>query len=176
MKISNYFFSLLAAFLLYSTTVSAQTLGISIGEADYDGAFDDTSITLSAAFPLNESFALEVSYNDLGEVSGSDSEISVDIEASSFDVLMVGLAPLSDKFNAFGKVGFSRWELDARLDDGNGVISGKVDGTDLTFAVGLEMTLNDNLSGNIQWQRIQAELDGEDLDVDKISLGLSFNL
>ena len=170
MKISNYLFSLLATFLLYSTTVSAQTLGISIGEADYDGALDDTSITLSAVFPLNESFALEVSYNDLGDVSFYAYEYDVKVDASSFDVLMVGLAPLNDKVNAFGKVGFSKWELDSRFYQGSDVRYVKVDGTDLTIAAGLEMALNDKVSGNIQWQKTH------ELDIDKISLGLSFDL
>ena len=176
MKITTYFYSFLATLLVYSTTVSAQTLSISVGEADYDGIVDDTSITLAAAFPISESIALEVSYNDLGEVTASEGGISMTLEATSFDILIVGSTPLNEKVNAFGKVGFSRWELDASVTDGVITESGSVDGTDPTFAAGLEMTLNEQLSGNLQWQRIQAELDGEDIDVDKISLGLSWDL
>ena len=182
MKISNYFLTLLTTFLLYSTTVSAQTLSISFGEIEYDGELDNSSITLSAAFSVNDSFALEVSYNDFGKASGyiaGDQEDAalVTVESSSFDILLVGLIPLNEKINVFGKVGFSRWELESSFyDDSIGLMAFDDKGTDPTFAAGLEVTLNEKISGNIQWQRTQAEFEGDDFDLDKISLGLSFDL
>ena len=176
MKFSNFFFTILATFSLYSATVSAQTLSISVGEADYDGVFDETSITLAAAFPINESFAVEVAYNDLGEVSSSQGSEFASLEASSFDVTLIGSIPLNEKVNFFGKIGIARWEIDGSFNIDGISGSGSVDGTDLTFGAGLEMVLNKSLSGNIQLQRYDAELGGESLAVDKISFGLSFDL
>ncbi|MAV76020.1 MAG: hypothetical protein CBD32_03035 [Actinobacteria bacterium TMED172] len=176
MKISNYFLAFLTTFLLYSATVSAQTIGISVGEADYDGEADDDSLTIAASFSISESLSFELSYNDLGEVSASGDGATITLGAETLDFLIVGLFPINEKVNLFGKVGVSMWELDVELTDGFTTLSGEEDGTDLTYATGLEIAINDNLSGNVQWQRVQAELDGEDVDVDKISLGLSFDL
>ena len=162
-----------------SSSLIAQTLSVSIGEADYDGVFDDTSLTIAGLKQIDENIAVEIAYNDLGSISASDGIDSASIDASTIDVTIIAFNPLSDKTNLFGKIGFARWEVDGRYNlpsFGYGSASGKINGTDLTFGAGLETKLENGISANIQFQRYDISLSGVSLDVDKLSVGLSFEL
>lgn len=81
---------------------------------------DDTAFKIMAGFALNQNFAVELSYADLGEtvtevtstdVVDTDSQKDM-IEVTAISLDMIGTLPITNKFSAFAKAGLTRTSLD----------------------------------------------------------------
>lgn len=143
--------------------------GASFGQTDATDACDgvtigcdekDTGWRLFAGYQINRNFGLEFGYADLGEftASGAVSGVNVDagVEVTAWDVVAVGTLPLSEKWAAYGKLGFYRAETEARA---TGAVPGFVasaqadeKNTDMTFTLGLQVGLTNNLFLRGEWQ------------------------
>lgn len=127
----------------------------------------DTGFKLFAGYRINENFAVEGFYADLGEISATDGVDSLNIESDSFGASVLGIIPVAENFDLFAKIGFHAW--DAELSSTVGVFA-SADGTDSIYGFGAAYTI-EQVSFRAEFERY--ELDSE--DVDMISAGIAVN-
>ena len=84
-----------------------------------DVNFDESAgqVRLFGGYQWNEYLAVETGYSKLFEVSASESiaglgSADIDLDGSSWDVSVRPMLPLSDRFHAFGIVGWASYDLD----------------------------------------------------------------
>ena len=141
----------------------------------------DTALRLFGGTELAKNVAVEFGYRDLGEAKlnatdGVDT-VTVKAEAKGFDVSVVGTLPVGTDFGVIGRVGFFRWDLDAKVDvTGFPSESFSKSGTDLAFGVGVKYNLSKTMALRAEWERLK-DLKVEDFktDIDVMSVSLAFN-
>ena len=145
-------------------------VGLSAGQTNVDlSGFDDgDSIAIIGGFKINQNFAVEASYVDLGESKDNVAPVWT-IEADGFNFAAVGLIPINDKIDIFGKVGVFIWDVTLN-ESGYGEIASD-DGTDLSYGIGATANFTDQFSLVLEYQKFDL---GDD-DVTNISLGARFN-
>jgi OmpA-OmpF porin, OOP family len=122
--------------------------GLGTTKIDDDGfddvAFDDsdTGFKIFGGYSFNQNFAVEATYFDLGEASGSFGVgDNFDVGISGFGVAAVGVLPLSDMFSLFGKLGYASYDIDAHVElAGVGSGSGSDSQSDMTFGAGAALS------------------------------------
>jgi OOP family OmpA-OmpF porin len=137
-----------------------------VDERGYDD--EDTAFSVFGGYQFNRYFALEGAYTDFGkiepEAAGSE------LEADTVSLTAVGTVPITDKFSAYAKAGFSRWNLDTELP----ALTNTADdsGTDPTYGLGVQYKINDAVSLRGEYNRFEVE--DIDLDVAQLQVRYSF--
>lgn len=129
----------------------------------------DSAWRILGGYRFNRNLAAELGYINFGEfVFGDGGANSVSVEATGFELVAVGMWPVSNEFSVYGKIGLFRWDTDAT---GTGVFAGSVSdsGTDLTFGAGVQYDFTKQFGVRGEWQRYSA-----DDDVDVFSIGVVF--
>lgn len=163
---------LATSILLLVSSVQAEGgyIGASIGQTDPDiPTFDDgTSFALTGGYRVNKNFAVEASYVDLGE---SDDNIAPvwTIKADGFNFAAVGIIPVNNKFEVFGKVGMYIWDFSVH-EAGTGEIY-RSDGNDISFGFGASFNLADQFNLIFEYQKFEVD----DQDASNISFGARLN-
>ena len=172
---------------LAATQASAQAfVGGSIGQSDFDdeittGLIDanqqvdgkDTAWKIFGGYMFNRHFGIEGAYVDLGEVSYSGSFLGAPVtggklEVTGFNVAAIGSYPVTEEFSVFGKIGLFIWDAEANDTTGGVPFSGKEDGSDLSFGVGIGYQFTRNLGLRAEWEMFKSN----DADASLISVGL----
>ena len=153
-------------------------VGASIGEntieennviAGEDFDDEDTGFKAFGGYQFHTNFAVEANYTVFGDTEDTIIGIDTEVEFDSFGISLVGIAPISDRFDLFGKLGFAYW--DARV-KASGLGSDDEDGTDLAYGLGARFNFNETVSARVEYEGI----DVDDLDTaDFISMGVEFN-
>lgn len=163
------------AFLLTASASASHAsgyIGASIGQADYGISavpFDNgTSFTLYGGYKVNQNFAIEVSYVDLGE-----SEDNIDpvwtIDAEGFNFSAVGIIPANETIDVFAKLGVYTWDFSAS-EAGFGEFYSN-DGTDVSFGLGVSVNLAKQFGLFFEYQQVDVDDEG----TKNISFGARFN-
>ncbi len=113
------------ALLLFLTPAAwaGAYVGASIGQSDSTVASGTSSVSgaesswkIMGGYTFMKFVGVEGSYRNLGGINEIVGTTSFDTEISSLDVFGVGIFPLS-KVDLFAKLGFSRVDLSATIDD-----------------------------------------------------------
>ncbi len=96
-------------------------------------------------------------FSDRSPVTGNK------LEATGFSLAVLGLMPVKDNIEAFGKLGYAAWQ--ARVDG-----RAASDGTDLLMGAGAQMRFTDNLG-----LRGEVEYIGGDLDSTNMNAGITYS-
>ena len=91
------------------------------------------------------------------------------IEFTGFNFSVVGIYPVSQLFDVFGKAGGFAWDASLGGVDSEGVV--KDDGVGLAFSVGAVANITESLGVVLEYQRF----DLDSLDGENISLGFKFS-
>lgn len=185
--------SLMAAGLVASSASFAQGMkpadtglyiGGSVGQSMADcnasgGSCDDKDVAYKVfgGYQFNRNLAAELGYSQLGEWSSSFPGGSVNLEATVWDLVGVGIWPLNQQFSIYGKLGV--YSAEAKL---SGLVSGKKTTQDLTYGLGGQFNFSRNLGLRLEWQRYSGlespsttgggvTVSGES-DIDVLSLGV----
>jgi OOP family OmpA-OmpF porin len=159
-----------------------------ISDMDIPGVDDtDTSWKLQLGYKVNEYFAIEGGYVDLGKVSGSpllDTDLgtfpaNVSFGADAWNLDAVGIIPLSDAFSLFGKVGVAVSSADASISvpavpGASGSISENKTG--LNYGVGVNWDVSSDWALRAEYE-IFNKIGGGDLgesDINVLSVGVAF--
>lgn len=144
--------------------------GAGAGQSYVDeGAYDDedTAFSVFGGYQFNRYFGLEAGYADFGKLQADVA--ASDLEADAAYLTAVASVPVTDKFSAYAKAGFQRWNLDAPV-----TTVGTVDdsGTDPTYGVGVQYRFNDAFALRGEYSRF--EIEDADLDLAQVQLRYDF--
>jgi OOP family OmpA-OmpF porin len=155
----------------------------------------DTGYGVAGGYQLNDHFAVEFAYVNLGSVEYSafttvtdgvevaDAEIGLESSAKGPAVSVLGILPIGDRFSLYGRVGLSFMSAE-------GTARITIDGTserarqtsqksDPVFGVGAEFSLGKHAAIRLAWDRyldVGTEDVTGDVDADLITLGLRFGI
>jgi hypothetical protein len=139
-----------------------------IGESGWDNG---TSFSFGAGYSFSDYISAEARYIDFGEFDDDVPPIWT-LSGDAFVVDLVASYPLSDRVSIFAKLGFFSWDVEL-TEAGFGELASD-DGTDLTYGAGFAFSFTDQFSSYLQFKRYAFEVDGEDVDLDDIGIGLQY--
>ena len=116
----------------------------------------DTTWHGYAGYQINRYFAVEGGYSDFGTVESTGtifgSTASARVDTTAVEIAALGIAPFTDKFSAYIKIGMYRYESDATL-SGAVVGTSNAKGTEFTIGMGLQYAITDHIGARLEWQR-----------------------
>jgi OOP family OmpA-OmpF porin len=114
---------------------------------------DDTTLKVFVGWRLSPHFALELDYIDLGNSSDTVSGINYHAEVNGFAPYAIGTLPLGP-IELFGKVGYYFYNVKFGSSSQNLVDDSH---EDLTYGVGIGITLFDHLHARLEYEIIDVE-------------------
>jgi len=170
------------------------SVGLSIVDATSTIDDSDTGFGLAGGFQVNQNFAAELAYVDLGDISYQangtvtdgidtfDAGLGIDQSASGPVFSLLGIVPIGERFSVFGRVGIALMSVDADATvsiDGESASDGvSTDRSNMMYGIGGEFSFNRRFGVRLGWDRyadVGSEDQGGEVDIDLISLGLRFN-
>jgi OOP family OmpA-OmpF porin len=166
--------------------------GLEVLDSTADIDDSDTAFGLGGGYQLNDNFALEFAYVDLGSANysfaatiedsqGNQAEADVELESSADGPVFsaLGMWPIGERFSLFGRVGFSLLKAKgtARVTIDGETAGGSQDSqkADPVFGVGAEYSFGKQFGLRLSWDRYldvgTANTTG-DIDSDVYSLGI----
>jgi opacity protein-like surface antigen len=164
----------------------------SIGQSKYDAGSDDqsdTAFSFGAGYKFNNTFALEVGYNDMGEISDSISENlgggdyyeeTYSFGASAVQASLVVSLPLGESASIYGRAGFADIDFDASYEaiqvvDGDVVYeeagSGTVSENKTVFGLGFSYSFSPAVALRAEYSQYDK---WEGIELSTISAGLTY--
>ena len=175
-------------------------LGVGLGATDLDSSraevdaaasaagltgsttqFDDTDTgwKIFGGYRFNPYVAAELTYVDVGEASATyvataptAATLAASADGTAVSAAVVGIYPLGERVEIFGKIGLYRWDVDgtatAVVGGASVSASDSDDGIDVMFGAGVGYNFTDNIGVRIEWERYN---DLSDADVDMFSVG-----
>lgn len=141
-------------------------VGASFGSTDstMSGAGgDETSWKVLGGYNFTTHLGVEGSYRDLGGFDQSFGATSVGMDVSSLDVFGVGILPIGQKWDVFGKAGFSRVAVDAHFSDPMlGTFSVSDSGNELALGAGFNFKVGEKFALRAEYETFDT---AESLDV-----------
>ena len=105
---------------------------------------EDNGLTLFVGYNINDNFAVEAGYNDLGETTATiDTPLTSDKDVKVLTLAGVIKSNPINKFVFFGKAGFARIENDEVLSNGN---SFNKKTTNAYYGLGVEYSVSSDVS------------------------------
>jgi OOP family OmpA-OmpF porin len=170
------------------------SVGLSIVDATSSLDDSDTGFGLAGGYQVNENFAAELAYVDLGDISYSANGtvtdgidtfaagLGIDQSTSGPVFSILGIVPIGERFTVFGRLGIALMSVDAdatvSIDDVSATDSVSTDRSNLMYGIGGEFSFNRRFGVRLGWDRY-AEVGSDDqageVDIDLISLGLRYN-
>ncbi len=118
----------------------------------------DTAYRIFGGYQVNRNFAAEVGYAELGKATASGVVSGVpqsgSWKARSWDIVAVGIMPLSEQFSLLGKLGIALWRLDSTLTPtGIGSVQQSPTGTSATYGLGGQYDFTQKVGMRLEWQK-----------------------
>jgi len=148
--------------------------GITVGRSDTDlPDFDDSSAwSFQAGYRFGDYFALEGSYTDLGDwgFTAPGNVAAAVVEGYGVDIAILGILPITEKFELFGRVGYAHWEADITAVGLGGFLSADESGEDPTYGGGIAFNVTPRWNLSLGYQLYKAE----DVDIDYFYVGSKY--
>jgi len=155
----------------------------------------DTGFGLAGGYQLNDHFAMEFAYVDLGSVhyqaaatvsdgvDDADAEVGLENSAHGPVISAIGTLPIGERFSVFCRVGLSLLNAEgkARITLGGSTqrVGQSSQKTDPMFGLGAEFSVSKNFAIRVTWDRyldIGTKDIAGDVDADLITLGVRMGL
>lgn len=151
-------------------------VGGSIGQMEADGDcpagfscdLKDTAWKIFGGYRINRNFAAEAFWGQWGDISLTLGGATATVEASTIGIAGLGILPLGQQFEVFGKLGIGSTDLEAT---GSGLAAGfssEESGRDLMFGAGAAYNFTRNLGVRAEWERFT------DSELDVMSIGVQY--
>lgn len=126
---------------------------------------NDTAWKVFGGYQVMDKVSVEAAYLNLGDIrkEGQNSDIS------AFAAYGVATLPVTEKFDAFAKLGGARWTSENT--------DGKQNGFGMAYGIGAKMTLNETTKLRAEWEKVQGveTSNTEDTDVNMLSIGIELS-
>ena len=141
------------------------------GFDDIDFDDSDTGFKVFGGYSFNQYFAVEATYFDFGEASGSFDDfgdtVNFDVGVSGLAASAVGMLPVADMFTLFGKIGYASYDIDAHVDIvGVGSGSSSESESDLMYGAGAALSFG-QFEARAEYEMIN--VDGGDANMISLS-------
>ncbi len=157
--------------------------GGTLGKAELDlDDFDDArSFSFLAGYQANENLAIEFAYYSTGKSEYRENSVSYSYEESvevrGPTISLMGVAPINDKFELYGRLGFWLWDADYSVSYSDEDISfegsASEDGDSLFYGFGAQLSTSEHVKLSLEYTQYEAG-DEVDVDIDNISFGARF--
>ena len=168
-----------------------ESVGLEV--VDFNSTLDDsdTGVGLAGGFQVNDHFAVEFAYVDLGSVEyqasvtisdgveQADAELGLESSAQGPVVSALGMLPIGERFSLFGRVGLSFLNADGTariaIEGDTQRASQSSQKSDPVLGLGAELGLSKNFAIRLAWDRyfdVGTEDVTGDIDADLITLGV----
>jgi OOP family OmpA-OmpF porin len=131
-----------------------------------------TSWKLFGGYRFNRHFAAEATYLDFGKLSATVAfgglTSNVSSTAKAWGLAALGMLPVGERFEVFGKLGFVRGESESRVSIGGTSGTLGETGTEAHFGAGLLYNFTRNWGVRGEWERIEKS------KIDVFSLGAQY--
>ena len=144
----------------------------------------DTGYKIFGGYQLNKNFALEGGYFDLGKFGFTATTVPTgtlrgDIKLKGLNLDAVGILPFTEKFSAFGRVGFNSAEAKDTFTGGGLVRVLKSNAskreTNVKYGLGLQYAFTESFGVRVEVERYRInDAVGNKGDIDLASLGLIY--
>ncbi|MEH6455425.1 MAG: outer membrane beta-barrel protein [Cocleimonas sp.] len=125
----------------------------------------DSAWKIFGGYQIIDKVSVEGAYLNLGDIrrDGQSSDVS------AFAAYGVGTLPVTEKFDAFAKIGGAYWR--SENSDGN------KNGFGLAYGIGAKMAMNETTKIRAEWEKITdvETSNNQDSDVNMLSIGVEFN-
>jgi OmpA-OmpF porin, OOP family len=111
-----------------------------------------TAYRLLGGYQVNRYLSLELGYSELADLTVTAGPLLQTLETTVFDLVVLGMLPLTGKVGAYGKLGLYRANSTA-TSNVPGLANAKVENTGLTYAVGAQFDVTRNLGIRMEWQQ-----------------------
>ena len=139
-------------------SVEAMGLGQTVnGDADGSRIF--------GSYMFTRRFGIEAGYSDFGRPDDNTIAPNVEVESSSYDLYAVGVQPVTDKLDLFGKLGLVRSDTEIEESETSEVSSSS---TDLALGFGVEYNLSERFAIRSEFEWVDNDKSGA---VRMVSLG-----
>jgi OOP family OmpA-OmpF porin len=124
----------------------------------------DSAWKVFGGYQLLDKVSIEGTYLNLGDIrkDGQNSDVS------AFAAYGIGTLPITEKFDAFAKLGGAYWKSDNT--------DGSQNGFGLAYGVGAKMRLNETTKIRAEWEKV-TDVDtsnSEESDINMLSIGVEF--
>jgi OOP family OmpA-OmpF porin len=151
-------------------------VGGSVGQMEADGNcpsgyscdFKDTSWKVFGGYRLHRNFAAEVFYANWGEIKVASGPVSATGKLTSFGVAALGILPVGEQFELFGKLGIASSDQKVSASGPGVTISDSSSGSDTLFGLGASYNFTRNFALRAEWERLN------DSEVNAVSIGLQY--
>ena len=151
----------------------------------------DTGFGAALGYQVNENFAAELSYVDLGDVSyqasneqanPANESVTLDTSAAGPVFSLLGILPVGERWDLYGRAGLalmdSEGEASATAGDVTDRISDSTNRSNMVLGAGVQYDVSDRFGIQLEWDRYfdvgSEEIVGES-DIDLFALGLRYN-
>jgi OOP family OmpA-OmpF porin len=151
-------------------------IGGSYGQTEAQGScpagfscdLKDTGWKVFGGYRLNRNFAVEGFYGNWGEITVGVGAASAKVESTTFGVAALGILPLGEQFELFGKLGLGSTDIEATGSGPGGSATASDSGSDVLFGVGAAFNFTRNFAIRAEWERLN------DSEIDILSIGLQY--
>lgn len=151
-------------------------IGASVGQMEADGAcgsgqscdFKDTAFKVFGGYRFNRNLAGEVFWGEWGEISVRQGTASATGEIRTIGLAAVGILPINQQFELFGKLGFGNTKQKVSASAPGFTIAGQDTGTELLYGFGATYNFTRNLGVRAEWEFLN------DSEVDIMSIGIQY--
>lgn len=114
---------------------------------------NDFSFKVFAGIQPHKNFAIEASYANLGELTGTEPFYGIDVsaEATAFTLQAMGILPVGETGEFFVKAGAAFWDIDATAAIGGIRVSDSFTGTDPVIGMGTNINVTDRFAVRFEW-------------------------
>lgn len=149
----------LAGPLYFGASVGDTSVKVDDSAGDFDGSA--TSYKVYGGYRFMKFFGVEGSYIDFGSPDDSVGGTDVKIDATGWDAFAVGVLPIGDHFEVFGKLGLLFWDTDIHI-QGSG--SDSDSGNDTVWGLGAAFIFGKHLGVRAEYELFNIE------DTDDVSM------
>lgn len=139
-------------------SVEAQGLGQTV-DGDADGS------RIFGSYMFTPRYGIEAGFSDFGSPDDSSIAPNLEVESESYDLYAVGVQPITEKFDLFGKLGLVRSTTEIEEDDTTEVSTSS---TDLALGFGGEYSVSERFAIRSEFEWVDSDNSGA---VTMISLG-----
>lgn len=152
-----------------------------IGNATGIIGANSTGATNSAAgfggrlgYHFSRNWAAELNYVEGGETDVQFATVpaSVVIDKRYAGISLIGVAPLGDNVEIYGRIGAAHWKMEITTAIAGAAGTGNFSGNDILWGAGLNYALTEQIDVTADYQRLQMKVRNGGLSLDTMMVGL----